>query len=194
VNDKVTVPPLAIAVPAGVLVPSPQLTVPLNESLAGAVQPNVAVTLWPACTKVGVTLKVQFGFGGGCEPTISISVDDMLARKFASPPYMAVIECDPTERAAVVNVAFWPLSIPVPIGVVPSMNVTVPVGVPPPGKTGLTVAVNVTDCPNTEGFSDDVMVVAVPWIPTISLGVAMLCAGPPRSGLIHTSEPVGLYA
>jgi len=36
--------------------------------------------------------------------------------------------------------------------------VTVPVGVPP---AELTVAVNVTDCPNVDGFREDVTVVAV---------------------------------
>ena len=29
-------------------------------------------------------------------------------------------------------------------------------------------------------------------VPTISLGAAMLFSRPPRSGLVHTSEPVGL--
>lgn len=38
----------------------------------------------------------------------------------------------------------------------PSMlNVTVPVGVPDPGATDETVAVNVTDWPVTDGFTDD---------------------------------------
>jgi len=39
----------------------------------------------------------------------------------------------------------------------PSKNCTVPVG----PEDGLTVAVKVTCCPNTEGFSDDVNVVVV---------------------------------
>ena len=51
----------------------------------------------------------------------------------------------PTARADVVNVAMPPLSVPVPIGLPPSRNVTVPVAVPAPGATGDTVAVNVTD-------------------------------------------------
>jgi hypothetical protein len=44
----------------------------------------------------------------------------------------------------------------------PSRNVTVPVGVPVAGGTGLTVAVNVTPWPNTDGSSelDTVVVVA----------------------------------
>ena len=42
--------------------------------------------------------------------------------------------------------------------VLPSINVTVPVGVP---LLELTVAVMVTDCPNTEGFRVDVAAVVV---------------------------------
>ena len=43
--------------------------------------------------------------------------------------------------------------------VVPSLNCTVPVGVPEPGGTTETVAVKVTGWPNTEGFADDDMFV-----------------------------------
>ena len=41
------------------------------------------------------------------------------------------------------------------------MNVTVPVGVPAPGAAAVTVAVNVTDCPNIDGFVEDVSAVVV---------------------------------
>jgi hypothetical protein len=41
------------------------------------------------------------------------------------------------------------------------MNCTVPVGVPLPGAIAATVAVNVTDCPNTEGFTLDATVLVV---------------------------------
>ena len=67
----------------------------------------------------------------------------------------------PTANAEVVNVAIPPLSAPVPIGLPPSRNVTVPVGVPAPGATGETVAVNVTDWPNTDGLTEEVTVVLV---------------------------------
>jgi len=40
-------------------------------------------------------------------------------------------------------------------------NWTVPVRVPEPGTTALTVAVNVTDCPNTDGLVEAVTAVAV---------------------------------
>ena len=59
------------------------------------------------------------------------------------------------------NVAVPPDSVPVPSVVAPSRNVTVPVGVPVPGGTTATVAVNVTDCPNTDGLADDATVVVV---------------------------------
>jgi hypothetical protein len=41
------------------------------------------------------------------------------------------------------------------------LNVTVPVGVPLPGATALTVAVNMTDWPTVEGLADEVTVVVV---------------------------------
>jgi hypothetical protein len=58
----------------------------------------------------------------------------------------------------VVNVAVPPDKVPVPIPAPPSENVTVPVGVPDPL---LTVAVNVTDAPNDDGFSEEVTLVLV---------------------------------
>ena len=67
----------------------------------------------------------------------------------------------PPARAEVVNVATPPANVPEPIGVPPSRNVTNPVGVPVAGATAVTVAVNVTGWPTTEGFTDDVTVVAL---------------------------------
>ena len=48
------------------------------------------------------------------------------------------------------------LRVPVPSVVVPSLKVTVPVGVPEPPL--VTVAVNVMDWPKAAGFGDDVNV------------------------------------
>jgi hypothetical protein len=48
-----------------------------------------------------------------------------------------------------------------PMLVAPSRKFTVPVGVPAPGALTVTVAVNVTDCPNTDGFAEDVRLVLV---------------------------------
>ena len=72
-----------------------------------------------------------------------------------------MIECEPTANAEVVNVAVPPDTVPVPRVVVPSRKVTVPVGLPAPGATGATVAVKVTDCPNTDGLADEATVVVV---------------------------------
>jgi hypothetical protein len=65
----------------------------------------------------------------------------------------------PTDSVLVANVATPPLKVPVPIVVLPSLNVTEPVGVPVP----VTVAVNVTEDPAVAGFALDVSVVAVVW-------------------------------
>jgi len=72
---------------------------------------------------------------------------------------MAVMECGPTARAEVENVALPLLSAPVPNTVAPFLNVTIPVGVPLPGATAATVAVNVTDWPNTDGLCEEITVV-----------------------------------
>ena len=53
------------------------------------------------------------------------------------------------------------LRVPVPSVVAPSLNVTVPDGMPPIGGMALTVAVKVTDWPNTDGLTDDTTAVVV---------------------------------
>ena len=52
-------------------------------------------------------------------------------------------------------------SVTVPREVVPSKNSTVPAAVPAPGVVVATVAVKVTDCPKSEGFTEDVNTVVV---------------------------------
>ncbi len=55
-----------------------------------------------------------------------------------------------------------PATVAVHESPVPSLTVTLPVGVPLPGETGATVKVTVTACPGTEGLGDAaVMVVFV---------------------------------
>ena len=43
----------------------------------------------------------------------------------------------------------------------PSLNDMVPVGVPAPGDTAATVAVNVTNWPDTEGLTEEAIVVVL---------------------------------
>jgi len=69
---------------------------------------------------------------------------------------VALIEWDPTASVEVLYVAVPALSVPVPSVVLPSLNVTVPVA-----AEGETVAVNVTDEPYADGFTDDVSVIVV---------------------------------
>ena len=70
--------------------------------------------------------------------------------------------CVATVSVDVVKVA-WPdpFRVLVPRDVAPSKNSTEPAGMPAPGATTFTVAVNVTDCPNFDGFADDATDVVV---------------------------------
>ena len=78
----------------------------------------------------------------------------------------------PTARDETKTVATpLPLSVPEPIIVlvVESNKVTLPVGVPL--NCGLTVAVKVTVCPNSDGFGDAARpVVVVAWFTTCVIG------------------------
>ena len=59
----------------------------------------------------------------------------------------------PTVNDEVVKPAVPPLNVAVPKVVAESRNVTVPPGVPAPGALAETVAVKVTDWPNTDGLA-----------------------------------------
>ena len=56
---------------------------------------------------------------------------------------MAVMECEPTFNFAVLNAAFALVSVTVPRIIVPSLNVTLPVGDPVVEVTTLAVSVTV---------------------------------------------------
>jgi hypothetical protein len=76
-----------------------------------------------------------------------------------------VIGCVPAARLDVLYAAWPPTSGAVASVVPASWKVTVPVGVPEPGALALTVAVNVTDCPGAEGFTEETTVVLLPsWL------------------------------
>ena len=82
------------------------------------------------------------------------------------------MECAARERSGVVNEAVpAPSSTLLPMGVVPSRKVTWPVGVPVPGKVTITVAVNVTGWPNTDGFTELVTAVVVLALLTVWVNV-----------------------
>ena len=85
---------------------------------------------------------------------VSVSTADVLAAKLVSPEYLAVIEWAPAVREEVLNVA-WPFkpTVALPICVVPSRKVTLPVA---PLAALDTVAVNVTCCPTTTVTAEDI--------------------------------------
>jgi hypothetical protein len=79
-----------------------------------------------------------------------------------SPAYCAVSACPPAASEGVAKIATpLPFVELAPSAVVPSRKVTVPVGVPVPGASALTVAVSVTVPPGTEGFTSEVSRAAV---------------------------------
>ena len=80
----------------------------------------------------------------------------------------------PTDSDEVANVALPELKLAVPSVAAPSRKVTVPVGVPAPGVTALTVAVKVTDWPNTDGFTDEVTVVELLALLTVCVMAAVV--------------------
>ena len=70
-----------------------------------------------------------------------------------------------TDRLEMANLATPPDRVTVFNTVVPSLNVMAPVGVPAPGALGVTVAVKVTDCPQTAEIDVDAsVVVVVAWL------------------------------
>jgi hypothetical protein len=76
--------------------------------------------------------------------TVTGTADATLPEKLESPVYWAVIELPPVARPEVTKLATPPETGAVPSSMPLFRNSTVPVGVPPPGLTGLTVAVSVT--------------------------------------------------
>ena len=82
--------------------------------------------------------------------------------KFGSLSYTAVILWLPTDNVVVLKVATpEAFSVPVPSTVVPSLNETVPEGVPVPGELTVTVPVNVTDWPKMEEVALEVRTAVV---------------------------------
>jgi hypothetical protein len=69
------------------------------------------------------------------------------------------MEWAPRVKDEILRAALAELRVTVASVVEPFLKVTDPVGVPP--KAGFTVAVNVTDCPGTDGFAEDASKVEV---------------------------------
>ena len=104
--------------------------------------------------------------------TVCVKIADVLLRSSTLPEYTAVIECAPWVNADVEIVAIPLASVAVPTVVAPFFNVTVPVGVPLPGATVTTLMVKVTDLPSVDGLSEEVRVVELDALLTVSVSTA----------------------
>src|SRR5216117_2583887 len=151
--------PFRVPVPR-VLVPSLKVTCPVGVPEPGLLAVTVAVKVTDCPNTDGLAEELA----DVVVPyfTVCVSLEEVLPLKFASPPYDALIECEPTASVLVTNVA-WPepFRVPVPRVLEPSLKVTVPVGVPAPGLLAVTVAVKVTDCPDTDGLAEELTSVVV---------------------------------
>src|SRR5437899_777114 len=101
------------------------------------------MTLVPLTVAVGMRLIVW------------ASADEVLVLTLVLPLYTAVMECAPAVRVEVLSVATPELRVMVASDVAPSLKVTEPDGVPAPGATAVTVAVNPTDWPAQVGLTED---------------------------------------
>src|SRR2546425_1198267 len=135
-------PLTSVAVPSTVA-PSRNVTVPVGTP-AAEVTVAVRVTACPVVEGFGVEVKVVVVAAAAGAFTTWVTTAEGLAAKVALPPYAAVSGWLPAASVEVTNEALPLTSVTVASTVAPSLNVTVPVGTPVPGATGLTTAVSVT--------------------------------------------------
>jgi hypothetical protein len=143
----VTVPQPAIVVPLSV-----KATVPVGAPLPGGATPidAVYVTCSPTTAPFDDEPRVV---SVEAWDTVSTTAGDVLVPYEPLPLYVAVKLCEPTVAGAAVHVA-TPLPFSVlaahPVTVVgPSLNATVPAGVPSSAAVPLTLAVSVSASPTT---------------------------------------------
>jgi hypothetical protein len=101
--------------------------------------------------------------------TVCVTPVEVLAESFPLPWYAAVIVWLARDNELVDKLAAPFDSETVPIVLEPSLNTTLPVGVPAPGANALTVALKVTAWPKFEGFgvavsTDDVDAACTTWV------------------------------
>src|SRR5689334_11030999 len=102
--------------------------------------------------------------------TVTVTGADVLPVKLPSPPYAAVIVCEPGARPFTVSVTVAAFAGAVPRTTPPSRNSTEPVGCPAAGATGPTFAVSVTGCSTSTVDADAVTEVVV--LPGVTVSAA----------------------
>src|SRR2546425_13845 len=141
-------PELRVTV-ARVVAPSLKAIVPVGVPVLGddAVTVAVKVTVCPETEGLAEDVSAVVV---PALLTVWVKLGAVLGLKLPSPLYTAVMAVWlPAAKVVVLNVACPALRLLVASAVVPSLKVTVPVGLPVPGATGATVAVNVIDWPYT---------------------------------------------
>jgi hypothetical protein len=159
-EDVVTVatPPVSVDVP-NVVAPLVNVTVPVTA--VGSVA--VKVTDWPGVEGFNEETRVTAGVVLATT-WVSVAVAELL---LVSPLYVAVMGSLPAGSEDVVVAAIPPVSVDVANVVAPLMNVTVPV------TLAGSVAVNVTDWPGVEGFTEETRVTAGVVLATTWVSVAV---------------------
>src|SRR2546427_709988 len=151
------------------LAPSLKFTVPVGVPTPGATAATVAVnvTLWPNTDGFAddVSVVVVLDWLTTCDTT-ELRSDERLVwpQCRAGRPRQPSLKKDVAQVADPAASACAPQPV---MELAPSLKSAVPVGVPAPGATAATVAVKVTLCPKTDGFTDDVRLVDVlAWLTT----------------------------
>src|SRR5207247_654258 len=130
-------------------VPSLTVTVPVGVPLPGAVAVTAKVksTAWPTVDGFGVCPVIAVVVAAGF--TVWPTPVEVLAAEVPLPAYVATRVLAP----AVVSVTVQVPAATVPLqACVPSLTVTVPVGVPLPGAAAVTAKVKSTAWPTVDGF------------------------------------------
>ena len=123
--------------------------------------------------------------------TATVSAVDLLVVKLESPEYCAVIELAPAGKLVVTREAVPRESGSVPSKVLPFKNSIVPVGVPAPGLTGATLAVNVTLWPTTGEGVEGVSVVVLDAIATVTVTAGEVLVAEVAITRIHCGDRIG---
>jgi hypothetical protein len=138
----VAVPSLTVTFPVGV----PPLDVTVNATAIA----------WPTVEGFGVCPVIVVVVAAA--PTDWLTDADALDAKFPSVAYDAVTDRGPAEVNVIVQLPAPTMALQL---CVPSLTVTVPVGVPLPGAFATTVYVKLTAWPTVEGFGVFAVIVVV---------------------------------
>ena len=91
--------------------------------------------------------------------TVCVRAAEVVPEKFASPLYLAVIECEPVDKLDTDSCAALLETVAVPKDVAPSRKVIVPVALPP--KAVWMLADSVTPWPKLDGLALELTEVVV---------------------------------